>query len=108
MTEATENKELVLSPTEAAMLQAMRQGSGKSKKGLGLMWGSSTEAIGEVFGTITVLARSGRVLAEQAEDHALLGRTESSQELLAAYNIEATGYEAVLAAKQLKKLLLSA
>ena len=106
---ATAKKEQnVLSPSEQAMINMMRNGSGKQKQGLGLVWSSSTDAIGEVFGSVSTLARAGRILAEQAEDQALLGKTESSQELLAAYGIEATGYEAVTAAKQLKKLLLSA
>ena len=97
-----------ISSAEQAMLDMMRTGSGKQKKGLGLVWGSTTDAVGEIFGSVSVIARAGRILAEQAEDHALLGKTESSQELLAAYGITETGYAAVVAAKQLKKMLLSA
>ena len=101
-----EEETLVMSPAEQAMLNMMRSGASKQKKGLGLVWGSTTDAVGEIFGSVSTIARAGRVLAEQAEDHALLGKSESSKELLSAYGIEATGYEAVVAAKQLKKMLL--
>ena len=77
----------------------------KAKKGLGKVWGSSTDAVGEVFDTLKTTTYSLHALARQAENHALLGETESAQELLALYGIEAEGFQAVEAAKQLKNML---
>lgn len=106
MAKAAEQQEQTISASEQAMLNMMRGGTTKKKKGLGLMWGNTTEAVGEVFGGVTVIARSGRILAEQAEAHALIGKAESNKELLLAYGFEELeGMEAVAMAAQLKLML---
>ena len=107
MAKAAAKQEAQVSPAEQAMLDMMRSG-GKEKKGLGLVWGSTTDAIGEVFGGVSTIARAGRILAEQAESHALIGKSEASKELLETYGFgELTGLEAVAMAKQLKTMLLN-
>ena len=110
MAKATVEKESTsLSIAEQAVLDMMRGGAGKQKKGLGLMWGSVTESVGETFGGITIIARAGRILAEQAEAHALIGKAESNKELLAAYGFEELeGLQAVAMAAQLKTMLRNA
>jgi len=106
MAKAAEAKEI--SPSEQAMLDMMRGGD-KKKSGLGGMWSNVTESVGETFGGVTVLARAGRILAEQAESHALIGKAESNKELLETYGFgELTGLEAVAMAAQLKKMLRNA
>lgn len=105
--EEVANKEITVA--EQAVLTMMRGGGAKKKSGLGGMWGNVTESVGETFGGITVLARAGRILAEQAEAHALIGKAESNNELLAAYGFEELeGLQAVAMAAQLKIMLRNA
>jgi hypothetical protein len=102
-TKAAAAPEVTTSQQILALLSS--QPKEKKKKGLGGMWGASTSSITELFDTAHTTTCSLHALARQAENHALLGETESAQELLALYGIEATGFEAVEAAKQLKRML---
>jgi len=77
-------------------------------KGIGFVWGNTTQAIGELSGGVTSLAQAGRVLADNAVSHALLGKVEADMELLSAYGLNEKGFEAVKAARELKHLLLDA
>jgi hypothetical protein len=102
-TKAAAVPELTASEQILAMLSA--QPKAKPKKGLGGMWASGTDSVTEVFETVHTTTCSLHALARQAENHALQGETESAQDLLKLYGIEAEGFAAVEAAKQLKMLL---
>ena len=108
MTTAKKN-ELTVSESDMQLLAMIKAGTSKNKKssGLGFMWSNTTESVGEVFGTVAIAAKATRVLAESGLDQALQSKADSGQELLEKYDITATGVEAVIAAKQLRTLLLS-
>lgn len=67
--------------------------------GLGFVWSNTTGAVGNTFGAVNELAVAGRQLAVNAKNQALISRVESSQELLKALGVEATGAEALTMAQ---------
>jgi hypothetical protein len=92
----------------AAMLDAaiaQRSSGTKKKKGLGLMWGEATSAVGNVASTLSTLAQTGNELAVQAKAHAVIGKAEAYTELLTTFGIESQGMESVILAQKLLKLL---
>lgn len=75
------------------------------KGGIGIVYKETTNAIGEVFGTIGELATAGRVLGQNAKAQAAMARIETSQEILKTLGIESTGVEAMVAADHLVKFI---
>jgi hypothetical protein len=96
-----------LTHLQQQMLKLMSQPKKKEKSsGLGFMWNNTTTAVGVLSGTVAEAATATRLMASLGVAQAMQANMEADQELLSAYGIEANGYEAVEAAKLLKKLIL--
>ena len=100
-------KEPELTQLQQQMMKLVSQPKKKEKTaGLGFMWSKSTQAVGELSDTIAQAATATRLMASLGVTQAMQANMEADEELLMSYGIEATGYEAVEAAKLLKSLIL--
>lgn len=95
----------ILAEQNKAFVSNMNQQKEKTK-GIGAVWGNTTEAISGVSKTITGFTRSTVHLADQAELHAVVGKIEGSKELLNAVGIEGLdGIEAMNTAQAVLEML---
>lgn len=87
------------------LIAALQSQARPKTSGLGFVWSNTTGAIGNSFGAVNELAIAGRQLAVNAKNQALISRVESSQELLKALGVEATGAEALTTAQAITDYL---
>lgn len=77
---------------------ALQAATPEAKKGLGLVWGSVTGAIGSVAGAVETGASALDQLAQTGLYSTVQGQIEGAQDLCKSLNIEASGPEALMAA----------
>ena len=99
-----------VSEADMNLLAMIKASNSKKSTGLGYMWGSATESVGELAGAVSEAAKATRILAQVGTKQAVLANVEADKEILEAYGIEAygieaTGLEAVMASEQLMRLL---